>query len=124
MSRSNFWQPSRNGSIPIARPGALYSLLRDNRIALSERRKRSYRRSISGAHLSRELLEHEEFKAIIGLWVLCRGTGHQQGDGTGDLMLPQPSPGKITPVQRILNQLDRLHSAGKSQFLAHSRIAA
>src|SRR6516162_3673622 len=124
MCRSISSRPSTNGSIRTVLLGAPCSPLPDNRIALSDPGSGSLRDDIADARVSRELSDIEELQAVIGLWVARRGTGDQQGDGTRDLMLREPGPGKVAPVTRILEQLDSLHPAAKSQFLAHGRIMA
>src|SRR5215469_2841551 len=124
MCRSVSSRLSRNGLIRTARNGALCSPLPGNRISFSEQRSRVRRSEISKARLRWDFSDSEELNAIIGLRVARRGTGDQQGDGTSDLMLREPGPGKVAPIPRILEQLDRLHTAAKNQFLTHGRVTA
>src|SRR5215472_620488 len=115
---------SRNGSIPMARLGAPCWPLRGNRIGFGKQRNRVRRSEIFNAPLKWDLSDSEKLHAIIGLRVARRGTGDQQGDGSWDLMLPEPGPAKVSPAPRILEQLERLRTAGKNQFLAHGRVMA
>src|SRR5215469_336051 len=124
MFPSNCWQASRNGSIRTAQPGAPFSQLPDNRIVLSERRRRLSRDEIFYREVRRRLPHCQEFQPIIGLRVSFRRTRHQQGDLAGDSIGFEPRLGETAPVLRTLDQLDRLDTVGKSQSLADGRVAA
>jgi len=107
----------------MARPGAPCSPLPGNRIGFSEQRSR-VRTELSKAPLGWHLSDLEELNPMVGIRVAPRRAGDQQGHGATDLMFGEPGPGKIPPIQRILKQENRFHTAGKSQFLAHGRVMA
>jgi hypothetical protein len=61
---------------------------------------------------------------MVFLGVLAGRPRHQQGHVPGDLVLLEAGLSKIAPILRVLSQLDRFYTEGKTQPLAHSRVAA
>src|SRR5262245_58143619 len=107
MSRSSSWQPRPNASILAAPRGVPCSQRRDNLIASR-----------------RELSKVEELEKIVLRRVLPRRPFHQQGVVPGDVMLLEARLRKLTPIVRLLSQLDRLDTVGERQSLAHRRVWA
>jgi len=64
---------------------------------------RAIRRSALRAHA-------HEFDAIVGLGIVDRGTGHEHGEGAGQVVVGDPGLGELVPIDRGLAAFDREHA--------------
>ena len=62
-----------------------------------------------------------KLEPLGGVGIAWRRTGDEHGQGTRNLVLAEPVPGKVIPAVWLHGDMDRMHAVGKHQALAHRR---